>query len=260
SFALPLQISAEGSSESIVKGMELTDVEGQNINLNDVVEKQAVEVHVFWSFEDVDVEESVTETYTLPEELHIEEEQQGTLLHNETEVGTFKIFEDGTVTLALNDTADEHSGASGKITILASAGIETNVEEKKKDNETEAEKQSEAIEDEIKEHQEKNKQTNKDERSHSKEDTRNVNLSSEEKKKKESEREARKQSKANEYEIKYPSEKNKQTKTDERIQSKEDAINVNLSSEEITENIITVVHLSQKIEDGDFEELEPGTE
>src|SRR5690625_323736 len=78
SVALPSQINAEGSDQSIFTGISLTDEDQNKINMDDVDGESAVNVHVDWSIAHEQIKGGSIESFTLPSKLQIQTEQQGT--------------------------------------------------------------------------------------------------------------------------------------------------------------------------------------
>ncbi len=140
SLILPSQISAEGSEQSIFTGISFTDEEGKTIELDEAVEESAVNVHVDWSIDGIDVKEGSTESIILPSELSVSDEQSGTLGDAEADVGTYKITTDGKVTVLINDSVVNNPEANGTFEVAATVVVEdlgdkaTEADEKSKGN------------------------------------------------------------------------------------------------------------------------------
>ncbi|MFA1818864.1 collagen binding domain-containing protein [Virgibacillus oceani] len=123
SLFLPSQAVAEGSEQSIFTGVSYTDEDGNAINIDEMDDESAVNVHVDWSIAHVEIEAEHTESLSLPEGLLVEEEQQGVLsdAEGETEVGAYQAAIDGAVTVSFNEAITENPEAEGTFVVDAVA-------------------------------------------------------------------------------------------------------------------------------------------
>src|SRR5690625_2441600 len=119
SLFLPSQTVAEGSEQSVFTEISFTDEEGKAINIEEIEGESTVNVHVDWSTLHVEVEAEYTESLSLPEELLVEEEQQGVLIDGETEVGAYQAAADRSVMVIFSETVSEYPEASGSFVIQA---------------------------------------------------------------------------------------------------------------------------------------------
>lgn len=150
SFVLPAQIKAEGSEQSIFTGISTTDEDDNKVNVEELDGGTAINVGVDWSVENIEVKAESTDSLVLPEELDIKKEQDGTLVANETEIGTFQATTDGAVEVTFNKEVEEHAEAEGRF-ILEAVVAHTDQEEEKTEaeskEETEKELDKEPVED-----------------------------------------------------------------------------------------------------------------
>ena len=137
SFAYPAQINAAGSENKVIKGITVTDGNGNALDEEALEESTDVKVLVDWSIEDVDVVEGITDSITLPPSLSVSESQSGTLGEIDAEVGTYELAENGTVTVSFNESVLESPEANGTFEVAAVLKVEVAKEEVKVDEETE---------------------------------------------------------------------------------------------------------------------------
>lgn len=137
SFAYPAQINAAGSENKVIKGITVTDGNGNALDEEALEESTDVKVLVDWSIEDVDVVEGITESITLPSTLSVSESQSGTLGELDAEVGTYELAENGTVTVSFNESVMEIPEANGTFEVAAVLKVEVAKEEVKVEEETE---------------------------------------------------------------------------------------------------------------------------
>ncbi|MBP1968503.1 LPXTG-motif cell wall-anchored protein [Virgibacillus natechei] len=155
SLFLPSQAAAEGSDseQSVFTGISFTDEDGKAVNNDEMDGESAVNVHVDWSIEHVEVEEGSTDSFLLPDELHMEEEQQGALTDGEKEVGTYQAAMDGEVSVSFNDVVEEYTAAEGTFVVNAVAveQLADQGEEAVEEEGSEANQEEEVVEEEFEE-------------------------------------------------------------------------------------------------------------
>ncbi|WP_164214952.1 Cna B-type domain-containing protein [Virgibacillus sp. YIM 98842] len=135
-FILPSPISAEGSGQSVFTGISFTNEDGKAINIDEVDGESAVHVHIDWSISHAEVEEGSTDSMFLPNELHMEEEQYGVLIYDETEVGTYQTATDGVLTVTFNEKIQDHADAEGSIIIQAKSPGDEKIPSEEKGSES----------------------------------------------------------------------------------------------------------------------------
>src|SRR5690625_3330396 len=115
---LPLQAKAEGLEEGIFTTVTITDEDGNEIEEGNESDAP-VEIHVDWSVSGLDVEPGHTESFTLPTEWQIEDDQEDSIMIEDAEVGQYEAHTDGTVAVTFSDDIDNHQDATGTFIVEA---------------------------------------------------------------------------------------------------------------------------------------------
>ncbi|MEI3604296.1 Cna B-type domain-containing protein [Pseudogracilibacillus sp. SE30717A] len=131
-FIAPAQIKAEGSKNSVFTDITLTDKDGQKVTVAELDAESTVYVHVNWSIAHAEVEEGDTDSFSLPDDLHMVEKQQGELTNDETKVGIYQTATNGTVTVTFNEAVNENPEANGKFVVKAVLAAEEQADQSEK--------------------------------------------------------------------------------------------------------------------------------
>ncbi len=143
-FIAPAQIKAEGSKNSIFTDISLE--EDGNESTVDPDGKAAINIHINWSTENLDIKEDDSESTSLPTSLVIESDQQGDLKTGETVIGEYHAAGD-TITVTFTKEAEEQESAEGSFTVKA---VDTTVVQEE-EAEQQAEEKSKTVAENAKE-------------------------------------------------------------------------------------------------------------
>lgn len=80
-------------------------------------EEGAAQLHVQWDVNGKDIQYEYTESFTVPEDVLIEQDQDGTLQIEDVEVGTFTASTEGLVEVFFNEEIEGAPEASGQFTV-----------------------------------------------------------------------------------------------------------------------------------------------
>ncbi len=124
-----MRINAQGiSNDGIINNMELIDTSGEIVPLNDI--QQATHVKVDWSVQGIAAESNKDYTEQLPTAIKIDEKQEEKLLVAETEVGSYVVDKDNTLTIRFNKEIHQLPEASGTFTVkVAKTAEDTEADE-----------------------------------------------------------------------------------------------------------------------------------
>ncbi|WP_042141906.1 SpaA isopeptide-forming pilin-related protein [Paucisalibacillus sp. EB02] len=134
SLVLPMQAIAEGAKQSVITGITVTDAEGNEFH-KDMPAGTTVNIQVDWSVVDVEVGEGSTESFSIPTDLYVEQEQTGILTDGEIEVGTYRASVNGIVALTFHKEVEERVDANGSF-VLEAFVVDHTVQEEKVDSES----------------------------------------------------------------------------------------------------------------------------
>lgn len=147
---------SSSTEESILQQVTVLDMEGNEVTEN-TENNTEVQLNLLWSTESLDVELEDRYTIDLPEQILIEEHQEGKLFHDETDVGDYHVSNHGEVIFELNEAIVDYPEATGKVIIDAiyvNEEAEEDDAEKEVAEEEKAEQASEVAEEEDVEEEE----------------------------------------------------------------------------------------------------------
>ncbi|ENH95980.1 hypothetical protein J416_13124 [Gracilibacillus halophilus YIM-C55.5] len=113
---VPAQAITNDDQRTVFTDVIVEDQDGNVINLDEPIESESkANVQINWSVSGLDVKKQYSETLSLPSELHVAEKQTGTLTDEAegTEVGTYEVSADQTVTVTYNEAIEALPDATG---------------------------------------------------------------------------------------------------------------------------------------------------
>ncbi len=124
-----MQINAQGiSNDGLINNMELMDTSGKIVPLEDI--QQATHLKVDWSVQGIAAEPNKDYTDQLPTAIKIDEKQEEKLLVAETEVGSYVVDKDNTLTIRFNKEIHQLPEASGTFAVkIAKTAEDTEADE-----------------------------------------------------------------------------------------------------------------------------------
>ncbi|WP_284141505.1 SpaA isopeptide-forming pilin-related protein [Virgibacillus sp. LDC-1] len=125
SLAIPIQANALNKEANIVKNVEILD---EQSDANVEQEVKTTTIRLDWSIADINVEKGMTYTVSLPEEIRIEQQQEGELVYEEVNIGNYTVTKDNKVTISFNESVEQAANATGTIVIEAQKQFKQNEE------------------------------------------------------------------------------------------------------------------------------------
>ncbi|WP_179104318.1 SpaA isopeptide-forming pilin-related protein [Virgibacillus proomii] len=140
SLAFPMQINAQEIDNEIVTNMELIDESGDSIQLEN--KQKATHVRVDWSIKDITVDPKIAYTQPIPTAIEIKKKQEGKLMVEEVEVGTYVVDTDNKVTIRFKEEISQFPNTSGSFMVEVAQGMQdkNNADEQQADKATTAQK------------------------------------------------------------------------------------------------------------------------
>ncbi|MGM8213099.1 Cna B-type domain-containing protein [Virgibacillus sp. W0430] len=118
-FALPSYTIAKGIDDKIITGTTITDAEGNPIHLKETKEGETVHILVDWSIVEVELNQVNKDTVTIPTELLIQHEQNGSLSEENPSAGIYQATTDGAITVHVEKELESIEKKAGSFVIEA---------------------------------------------------------------------------------------------------------------------------------------------